>query len=122
MSTEQDHIARARDGSHEAFTALVGLYQVRIRGYLARWIRDDATVDDLAQEVFMAAWRGLPGFAGGAPFGAWLAGIARNQALNHLRAQRRTIDRATDPLGHAAAGWCVEDLDASADRLAARLD
>lgn len=42
-------------------------------------------VDDLVQEVFLAAWTGLPGYAGTAPLRHWLLGIARNKVEDHYR-------------------------------------
>ncbi len=121
MLDENDIVSAAREGSHDAFASLVGLHHARVRGYLARWVRDAATVDDLAQEVFMAAWRNLPSFREEVPFGAWLAGIARNQALASLRAHRRRLSRDADMLAEAIAGWRIDALEADADRLSDRL-
>ena len=101
MPDEDEIVNAAREGSAEAFTALVAAYQARVRGYLARWVRDAATVDDLAQEVFLAAYRNLRGFDGAVPIGAWFAGIARNQALTHLRSLRRKRAREADAFAAA---------------------
>jgi RNA polymerase sigma-70 factor (ECF subfamily) len=48
-----------------------------------------ADVDDLAQEVFIAAYRDLKSFREGEDFGSWLRGIARNRLLTYFRSQRR---------------------------------
>jgi RNA polymerase sigma-70 factor (ECF subfamily) len=120
-SPEAELLAAARGGSTSAFTGLVEVYQARVRGYLARWVRDPATVDDLAQEVFLAAWRGLSGFDGAVPIGAWFAGIARNQALMHLRAEGRKQARRGDVLDAALQDWRLKALESDGDRLAVRL-
>lgn len=120
-SPEAALLDAARAGSTSAFTGLVEAYQARVRGYLARWVRDPATVDDLAQEVFLAAWRGLSGFDGVVPIGAWFAGIARNQALMHLRAEGRKQARRGDVLDAALQDWRLKALEADGDRLAIRL-
>lgn len=121
MDCDSEIIAAARAGSTTAFTAVVEAYQARVRGYLARWIRDPATVDDLAQEVFLAAYRNLRDFDGAAPIGAWLAGIARNQALNHLRGERRRRARDGNAVEAALQEWHLRELEADGDRLAWRL-
>jgi RNA polymerase sigma-70 factor, ECF subfamily len=114
-------IAEARSGSTAAFTAVVEAYQARVRGYLARWVGDRTVVDDLAQEVFIAAFRNLKDFDGAVPIGAWLAGIARNQALNHLRGERRRRARDGNAVEAALHEWHLQELEAEGDRLAWRL-
>src|ERR1043165_417901 len=118
---ENDLLAAARDGSTSAFTGLVEAYQARVRGCVARWVRDPATVDALAQEVFLAAWRGLDAFDGAVPVGAWFAGIARNQALMHLRSEGRMRARHGDVLDAALQEWRLKALEADGERLAVRL-
>jgi RNA polymerase sigma-70 factor, ECF subfamily len=78
-------IARAQAGDREAFSQLILQYQSAIRGYLARRIADPDEVFDLAQEVFLGAYRNLAQFDTNRDFGAWLRGIARHVAINYLR-------------------------------------
>lgn len=121
MDDEHGRIAAARQGSAEAFTGLVEAYQARIRGYIARWVRDPATVDDLAQEVFLAAWKGMAAYRGEAPFGVWLAGIARMQTISHIRSAVRRRRLRDDVVADAVEGWRLQALEADSDRLADRL-
>jgi RNA polymerase sigma-70 factor (ECF subfamily) len=89
-AADPDHqlIRRAQDGDVAAFGLLVDRHQVQVRGWLRVRLRDWAAADDLAQEVFVTAFRRLRTYAGEAPFPAWLTGIARNQLRNHLRKLR----------------------------------
>jgi RNA polymerase sigma-70 factor, ECF subfamily len=89
MDTEAGWIEEARGGSAEAFSRLVRLHHAPIRAYLARYVRDRETADDLAQETFLSAFRSLPTWRGDAPLRMWLLGIARNRALTHLRDDER---------------------------------
>ena len=57
-----------------------------------------ADADDLTQEVFIRAWRGLAGFRGGASFSTWLHRIAMNCAMSFLGRRAR---RAATPLEEA---------------------
>jgi len=114
--TEAALIAAARQGSHRAFTGLVSLHQARVRGYIARFVSERDRVDDIAQEVFLAAFRGFPRFSGDVPVEAWLVGIARNQALVHLRSERRRREAVNGALGDALTAWRIEMLDAEIER------
>src|SRR3954470_1375696 len=53
--------------------------------------------EDLVQETFLAAWRGLDGFEGRASFRTWLYKIATNRGLNALRDASRRPDAAALP-------------------------
>jgi RNA polymerase sigma factor (sigma-70 family) len=62
-----------------AFGELVARHQSAVRGLLRRLTGGDlAQADDLAQETFLRAYRGLRGYRGGARFSSWLYRIACN--------------------------------------------
>ncbi len=65
----------------------------RVRAFLAAACRDCITVDDLAQETAVAAWRKRDEFDPTRDFPAWAIGIARFALLRHRRdlARRRVI-------------------------------
>jgi RNA polymerase sigma-70 factor (ECF subfamily) len=85
---ENDLAARAASGDAAAFARLVGLTQGRVRGFLLRLVRgDQALADDLAQEVFLDAWRKLAQFRGTGSFSGWLFRIAWSRFLMHARAR-----------------------------------
>jgi RNA polymerase sigma-70 factor, ECF subfamily len=80
---------RARRGDRAAFDQLVRLYWPRIFA-LALQIsghREDA--EDIAQETFMRAHRGLRAFEGRSSFQTWLYRIALNRALSHRSSTNR---------------------------------
>ena len=81
--------AQQPDGAG-AFEQLVRRHQGLVRAQLRRLLGDDpALADDLAQEVFVLAWRKLDQFRGESRFGTWLYRIAVNTAKNYLTAQGR---------------------------------
>jgi RNA polymerase sigma-70 factor, ECF subfamily len=85
-------VGEARKGDEGAFGLLYDRYARVVHGLLlARVPRAD--VDDLVQNVFLAAWRRLEALRDPAAFGGWLAMIARNQATDF---HRRTADHAGD--------------------------
>jgi RNA polymerase sigma-70 factor (ECF subfamily) len=83
--TDDPLIARAQDGDVAAFGALVDAHQSLVRGWLRVRLADWAGADDLAQEVFITAFRRIRTFTGEGAFAGWLLGIARNHLRNHLR-------------------------------------
>jgi RNA polymerase sigma-70 factor (ECF subfamily) len=72
-----------------AFGALVARHQSAVRGLLRRLTGGDlAQADDLAQETFLRAFRGLRGYRGGAKFSSWLYRIACNVFFSRDRGSR----------------------------------
>lgn len=72
-----------------AFGELVSRHQSSVRGLLRRLTGGDmAQADDLAQETFLRAYRGLRGYRGGARFSSWLYRIACNVFFSQDRGQR----------------------------------
>src|SRR5258708_11585337 len=76
-------------GQTDAFGRIVRTYALPLRSYLASQVHHLDDVDDLAQEVFLAALASLSTFRRGDDFGAWLRGIARNKLLVYFRSQSR---------------------------------
>jgi RNA polymerase sigma-70 factor (ECF subfamily) len=75
----------AQTGDVRAFEALVVKYQRRVARHVARYIKSADDVEDVVQDVFIRAYRGLASFRGESQFYSWLYRIASNAALNHLR-------------------------------------
>ena len=91
-------IRLAQDGDIAAFGSLVDQHQTLVRGWLRVRLGDWATADDLAQEVFVTAFRRIRSYSGEAAFAAWLTGIARNHWRNHLRKHQAQAVGGTDDL------------------------
>ena len=123
-----DEVVRGRT---ESFGRIVHAYALPLRSYLASQVYHLDDVDDLTQEVFLAALGSLSTFRRGDDFGAWLRGIARNKLLVFFRtksrrnqALQRFRDEVTvlieDDLERAAASdkadsierllWCIAQL------------
>jgi RNA polymerase sigma-70 factor, ECF subfamily len=83
-STEHELIERARGGDEDAFAELVTTHAARVSGALRRFGLDAGEADEVAQEVFLRAWRGLDRFEERAQFSTWLYRIAFNEAQRHL--------------------------------------
>lgn len=86
---DRELVERAQRGDARAFDALVRKYQHRVVGLVGRYVHDWSECQDVAQDVFVRAWRALGNFRGDAQFSTWLHRIAVNTAKNHLVAQNR---------------------------------
>ncbi len=97
-TAEGELIRRARAGDQDAFGELVADNSDRVYGALRRFGLDQAEADEVSQEVFLRAWRGLPRFEQRARFSTWLYRIAFNEAQRRL-SRRRPAPVTADPEG-----------------------
>lgn len=87
--TDQQLVERVQKGDKRAFDLLVIKYQHKIYSIIGRYVRDQAEVQDVAQEAFIKAYRALAKFRGDSAFYTWLYRIAINTAKNHLVSRSR---------------------------------
>jgi RNA polymerase sigma-70 factor (ECF subfamily) len=92
MGDELAVIRRILDGDVESFRVLVERYQGPLRCFIGNLIADTHEGEDLAQEVFLAAFRNLASYdPHQAAFSTWLLTIARNRCLNVLDKRRPVL-------------------------------
>jgi len=96
---EDPDLARAREGDREAFGHLVQRHQRRVYAAALHILGNHSDADDVTQESFVRAYRGLSTFDGRADFFTWLYRITINTALNALRSGKRGA--ALHHRGHA---------------------
>lgn len=99
MNDEQ-LIARVRAGETRHFGELVHRHQDAVFGMARRFVGSPADAEDVAQEVFLKAFRGLEGFKGEARFSTWLYRITFNLCTDWRRRHRRP-DRASRSIEEA---------------------
>jgi RNA polymerase sigma-70 factor (ECF subfamily) len=78
-------VARVLGGSEDAFRTLVLRYQRPVYGLIVRMVRERELAEDLAQEVFLKAYRALDSYDHQRKFSSWLFKIAHNSTIDHLR-------------------------------------
>src|SRR5215831_9167567 len=88
LADERAVVALALCGDNAAFSELVRRRQSWLRNLLRRLCRNGALADDLAQQVFLQAWRSLRQLRSSEAFGAWLRRLAVNSWLMHVRSSR----------------------------------
>ena len=93
---DRELVERAQRGDKHAFGLLVSKYQRKLSRLLSRFVKDQAEVEDVAQEAFVKAYRALPSFRGDSAFYTWLYRIGINTAKNYLVAMGRRAPTVTD--------------------------
>ena len=87
---EEQCVAQARGGDASAFEELVRMYEAPVYRLALRMCGGRAEdAQEVAQEAFLAAWRGLPRFRGQCRFSSWLYKLTANAAVDHLRREKR---------------------------------
>ncbi len=98
---ERDAIAACQRGEREAFDLLVARYQRPIYKLCFRYVNNHEDANDLAQESFLKAWRGISRFRGDSAFSTWLYRIAVNTCLNVRSGRKPEVheldERLVDP-------------------------
>ena len=87
MEDIKEIISKILKGESEQYKEIVRIYGPAVQSYFRARFQDPHTVDDLAQEVFISAYRNLAAFRYNSPFESWLLGIARNKMLMYLRSR-----------------------------------
>jgi RNA polymerase sigma-70 factor (ECF subfamily) len=100
---ERDWIARCRAGDAHAYRALVERYQDRAYALAYRMVRSRSDAEEIAQDAFVRAWRGIGEYRGDASFMTWLYRILvrlsldRADVLKARRAREVSVDDHEEP-------------------------
>jgi RNA polymerase sigma-70 factor (ECF subfamily) len=92
-------VARAKEGDRNALQFLYVRYSHNIYGYVRSIVQDEHEAEDVTQHVFAKLMTVIVKYDDrGVPFFAWLVRLARNVAIDHLRANRLTpTETVVDP-------------------------
>ena len=115
-------VRRARDGEEAALSALVKRHADAVYRVALAIAGDRDLAQDVSQDAFLKAFRGLDGFRGDAAFRTWLLTIAANAARGALRRQgrRRETDLDTAPPVASEVRGPDQDAELSSESARAR--
>ncbi|MGN6104270.1 MAG: RNA polymerase sigma factor [Kofleriaceae bacterium] len=104
---DEQTLALATRGEPAAARALVELYQARVFALVSRMLsgRGRATIEDVAQDTFLAVFRKLPRFQpdGAARLSTWILTIAARRSIDELRRRRPALVPEIERVGEARA-------------------
>ena len=89
--SDEELVARAREGDRPAFARLVDRHSVSVFNLTLRIVGNREDAEEAAQDVFVRAFRNLDRFRGEARFSTWLYRIAVNVSLSSARRSRRDL-------------------------------
>ena len=96
---DRETIKKVLEGDFDAFEQLVDKYEGRIFRHLRKMVKDSQLAEDLLQDTFLNAYKGLEKFTGASSFSTWLFRIATNNALMFLRKKRPETLEYDDEIG-----------------------
>ena len=126
MKTDAELVAEALRGRQEAFRELVVRFERPVYSLVLRMVQDQGTAEDLAQEVFIKAFRRLDTYYPQRKLASWLFKIAHNTTIDHLRrnapdtvpleGDRSEGEEGRGGLAAVLADESLEDPSAAAER------
>jgi RNA polymerase sigma-70 factor (ECF subfamily) len=119
-ATDDELVARCKEGDDEAFAAIVTRYRARVFGIVLRTIGDRGRAEDLAQDVFLRIHRGLAQFQGRAKFSTWVYRVTMNVCLQERQRPQRIEVPVEEPGDDDRAPRELGATDAAFDRLELR--
>ncbi len=100
-------VERVVAGDNAAFEDIVRRWQGPLINMAWRYTRDRGRAEELAQEVFLRAWRNLPSWRGDAKFSSWLFALAANLFRTELK-RYPTVTAPIDSIPEPAASTELE--------------
>jgi RNA polymerase sigma-70 factor, ECF subfamily len=93
MPTDTELLMASGQGDRQAFALLVEQYHRAVIQFIGRFLatENQATAEDLAQQVFLSVWRYAPAFQPRVKVVTWLLRIATNACLNYRRHEKLRI-------------------------------
>ena len=111
-------VLRAKEGDRDALGFLYVRYADNIYGYVRSIVRDDHEAEDITQQLFSKLTFALSRYEPrSVPFSAWILRVARNLAVDHIRAARAIPCEEVRPVDSVADDYSFERSRALQDAL-----
>lgn len=93
---DQDLLAQFKTNPEVGFKLIVETFQERVYWQIRRMTRNHEHAEDVMQNVFIKAWKGLPNFKGEAAIYSWLYRIAYNECITFLNKENKNSTQTLD--------------------------
>jgi RNA polymerase sigma-70 factor (ECF subfamily) len=112
---------RNESSRNSAFSAIVVRYRERLYWHIRKMVIVHEDADDVVQNTFLKAWRGLETFKGESKLSTWLYRIATNESINFLNQKRSRKMMPLDDIGYFLSESLHHDAYFSGDELQMQL-
>src|ERR1700733_12836735 len=103
--SEAELIAAVLQGDAASFEPLVQKYSPRVFATARRYARRESEIEDIAQEVWLKAFKKLKSFRGEAPFEHWLMRMTVRTCYDFLRGHQRNRESSFSELSDSESDW-----------------
>ncbi|MFT4679437.1 MAG: RNA polymerase sigma-70 factor (ECF subfamily) [Flavobacteriales bacterium] len=125
MKKEDQEILVARLQSSEtadlAFSEMVKIFQRPIYFFVRRMVLDHDDANDVTQNVFIKAWKGLPKFRSESMLSSWLYRIATNESITFLNKKKKIAGVPLDSIEHSLSANLEADVFYDGDEIQRKL-
>src|SRR5258706_2034048 len=83
--TDEELVRRSKEDDERAFGELISRYESKVYSLALRMVRNPEDAEDVLQDTFLRAYRGIKSFQGASTFSTWIYRITANSALMRLR-------------------------------------
>lgn len=104
-----------------AFNLLVRQYQKPLYGYIRRMLVEHQDAQDVLQNTFIKAWKGLAAFRQDSKLYSWLYRIAHNETLNYIKKQKKGRFSRDEKQLEKACGIVRNELEFSGEEIQRKL-
>lgn len=123
QSSDEQIVSLVLKGEKESYREIIRRYEDKLSRYLRKFISDKDDIEDILQIVFIKAYKNLYGFDINKRFSSWIYRIAHNEAVNHLKRNRKKgrvdlddieyklIDEKADIGGEADRNFLKKDVE-----------
>ncbi|MGL4596735.1 MAG: RNA polymerase sigma factor [Bacteroidia bacterium] len=121
--SDKDLLVRFRDDKtrQDAFRQIVVRYQKRLYWHIRRMLVDHDDTDDVLQNAFIKAWKGLDNFKEDAQLYTWLYRIATNETLSFIRQRKQELFVRFGDVEYSAASKLSDDNFFNGDEIQRKL-
>ncbi len=120
MAIDRKAIERITAGDAQHFSLVIEQYKRLVYNIVFRMLANDADREDLCQDIFLKVYQNLPGFHFDAKLSTWIARIAFNTCVNHLKKRRVALFEDAVKSGDSIEDW--SDSGESPQQAAEKLD
>jgi RNA polymerase sigma factor (sigma-70 family) len=104
-----------------AFNQIVLKYQKRVYWHIRRLVVDHDDADDVTQNTFIKAWKGLDGFKEDSQLFTWLYRIATNESFTFIKQKKAKLNVPLDDVSYAIAASLADDHFFTGDEIQKKL-